>query len=157
MENYERRRIRENNSTYNGFSEYHLDLSFRNQCEVSMSNNSVIYSYPMWYGLSEFTPVEIVGYEVTETVNPLWVVKINKERMEEKIMSIRKRIISALISVGMFDAAFSGIMPAVSEELNVYAASSYPVQEFRLAMADTDHNVTASGVQLAPAETDGTN
>ncbi len=72
-------------------------------------------------------------------------------------MSIRKRIISALTSVGMFSVVFSGITSAVSEELNVYASSSYPIQEFRLAMADTDHNVTASGVQLAPAEMNGTN
>ncbi|MDE5765379.1 MAG: RICIN domain-containing protein [Ruminococcus sp.] len=72
-------------------------------------------------------------------------------------MSIKKRIVSALTSVGMFAVVFSGITPAASEKLNVYAASSYPVQEFRLAMADTDHNVTASGVQLAPAELEGTN
>lgn len=73
-------------------------------------------------------------------------------------MQIKKRIISVLTSVGMVAAAFSGITSSVSDNLNlnVYAAASYPVQEFRLGMSDTDHNVTASGTALAPAEIKGT-
>ncbi|MBQ8926685.1 MAG: RICIN domain-containing protein [Oscillospiraceae bacterium] len=40
--------------------------------------------------------------------------------------------------------------------MTAQAAVSYPVQEFRLALGDTDNNVTADGALLAPAEVQGT-
>ncbi len=67
-----------------------------------------------------------------------------------------KRIISALTSMCMSAAALTSIIPERVSELSAYAAASYPVQEFRLGMADTDNNVTASGASLAPAEMQGT-
>lgn len=70
-------------------------------------------------------------------------------------MSIKKRLLSALTAVGMSVTVFSGMVSG-SEMLSTFAATSYPVQEFRLALADTDNNVTASGTALAPAEMKGT-
>ncbi len=43
------------------------------------------------------------------------------------------------------------------QPLEVEAAVSYPVQEFRLGMADTDNNVTSSGVNLVPSVMMGEN
>lgn len=72
-------------------------------------------------------------------------------------MAIHKRILSALTSAGICASAFSGILPEnLSGEISVYAAESYPVQEFRLAMADTDNHITASGTALMPSEMQGT-
>ncbi|MDE6089007.1 MAG: RICIN domain-containing protein [Oscillospiraceae bacterium] len=72
-------------------------------------------------------------------------------------MAIHKRILSALTSAGICASAFSGILPGnLSGEISVYAAENYPVQEFRLAMADTDNHITASGTALMPSEMQGT-
>lgn len=67
--------------------------------------------------------------------------------MEKKFYSI---FTAAIVST----ACMSGIIPAVDseyEQLTANAAVSYPVQEFRLAMSDTDNNVTANGTSLAPS------
>ena len=67
-------------------------------------------------------------------------------------MHTKKRLLSAVTAAGICLTALTSVLPAQT----ALAAVSYPVQEFRLGMADTDNNVTADGVSLAPAKMQGT-
>ncbi|MBQ8960271.1 MAG: RICIN domain-containing protein [Ruminococcus sp.] len=67
-------------------------------------------------------------------------------------MSIRKKL-AAAFTAGAMALGMAGALPQTA--LEAEAAVSYPVQLFRLGMADTDNNVTASGSSLAPAEMTG--
>ena len=70
-------------------------------------------------------------------------------------MSIHRKLLSVMTALTV--CAASGVLTGISdEELHAQAAASYPVQEFRLAMADTDNNITASGAALMPSVLQGT-
>ncbi len=75
-------------------------------------------------------------------------------------MEIRKRLAAALTAATAALSAMSGAAPSVCGDLGVLTAdaadAAYPVQEFRLGMADTDNNVTAEGSMLMPAVMSGT-
>ncbi|HAJ97975.1 MAG TPA: hypothetical protein DCO72_09610, partial [Ruminococcus sp.] len=66
-----------------------------------------------------------------------------------------KKIITGLLSTAMLCAV--GMISAPQQALTAEAGVSYPVQYFRLGMADTDANVNASGSALAPSALNGTN
>lgn len=68
--------------------------------------------------------------------------------MGEKI----KKIISAALSVCLC----SCLLPKSVSEFNVSAAQSYPVQQFRFGMYNTDNNVSADNAVLCPSEQTGT-
>ncbi|MBR1591739.1 MAG: RICIN domain-containing protein [Ruminococcus sp.] len=70
---------------------------------------------------------------------------------------MKKKLISVLAAAGMCISAFTAAFPVDFNEITAYAAADYPVQEFRLGMADTDNNVASSGAALVPSETKGTN
>ena len=69
---------------------------------------------------------------------------------------MKKKLISVLASAGIGISAMTAALPVNFCEITAYAAADYPVQEFRLAMADTDNNVTSSGTALAPSAEKGT-
>ncbi len=74
-------------------------------------------------------------------------------------MEVRKKLLSSVTAFGLGITAVTGALPIrqVSEQFTADAADvSYPVQEFRLGMADTDNNVSASGSSLVPSELTGT-
>ncbi|MBR3631338.1 MAG: RICIN domain-containing protein [Oscillospiraceae bacterium] len=68
---------------------------------------------------------------------------------------MKKQISAGLVSAAMLATAFA-VFPT-GTALTASAAVSYPVQYFRLGMADTDANVNASGASLAPGDQNGTN
>ena len=63
-----------------------------------------------------------------------------------------KKIISAALSVFLCSCLF----PKSVSEFEVSAAQSYPVQQFRLGMYNTDNNVSADNAVLCPSEQTGT-
>ena len=69
---------------------------------------------------------------------------------------MKKKLISVLASAGIGISSITAALPVNFCEITAYAAADYPVQEFRLAMADTDNNVTSSGTALAPSAENGT-
>ena len=69
---------------------------------------------------------------------------------------MKKKLISVLASAGIGISAMTAAFPVDFGEITAYAAADYPVQEFRLAMADTDNNVTSAGTALAPSAEKGT-
>lgn len=71
-------------------------------------------------------------------------------------MKNTKKLFSTLTAAGLSVSALAGILPQQITPLTASAAVSYPIQEFRLGMADTDNNVTADGAMLAPAVMKGT-
>ncbi|MCR5717776.1 MAG: RICIN domain-containing protein [Oscillospiraceae bacterium] len=68
---------------------------------------------------------------------------------------MKKRIKAMCISAAMLTTAMTGIVPETMLPAN--AAVSYPIQYFRLGMADTDANVNVSGASLVPKAQNGTN
>lgn len=70
-------------------------------------------------------------------------------------MSIFKKLISAFTSVAVAAAAIPVIGNLSYTDVN--AATSYPVQEFRLGMSDTNNNVTVSDTSLVPSVVTGKN
>ncbi|MEE5992093.1 MAG: RICIN domain-containing protein [Oscillospiraceae bacterium] len=67
-----------------------------------------------------------------------------------------KKIITGLLSTAMLCAV--GIVATPQQAtITAQAAVSYPVQYFRLGMADTDANVNASGASLTASGLNGTN
>ena len=69
---------------------------------------------------------------------------------------MKKKLISVLASAGIGVSAMTAAFPVDFGGITAYAAADYPVQEFRLAMADTDNNVTSAGTALAPSAENGT-
>lgn len=65
---------------------------------------------------------------------------------------MKKRFWAVCTALAAMFPAFSGIRP-----VEVNAAVSYPVQYFRLGMADTDANVNASEARIVPDAQNGTN
>jgi len=68
-------------------------------------------------------------------------------------MSFRNKLAAAMSAAALALGA-AGAFPETALEAD--AAVSYPVQLFRLGIADTDNNVTADGTALAPSEMTGT-
>lgn len=66
-----------------------------------------------------------------------------------------KKLLSAVSAAVLSLTAFAGALPKETGAWTAYAAADYPVQEFRLGMADTDNNVTASGTGIVPTELAG--
>ena len=66
------------------------------------------------------------------------------------------RILSGLLSAAVLCTGIAVSAPAESM-LTAQAAASYPLNYFRLGMADTDANVNASGAALSPDAQNGTN
>lgn len=66
---------------------------------------------------------------------------------------MKKKFCSVLTSAVVGIACMSGVIsvPDSEYELTANAAVSYPAQEFRLAMSDTDNNVVSDGVSLLPS------
>ena len=69
---------------------------------------------------------------------------------------MKKKLISVLASAGICISTLTAALPVDFSEITAYAAADYPVQEFRIAMADTDNNVTSEGTALAPSAEKGT-
>ena len=68
-------------------------------------------------------------------------------------MSFKNKLAAAMSAAALALGA-AGAFPETALEAD--AAVSYPVQLFRLGIADTDNNVTADGTALAPSEMTGT-
>ncbi len=68
-----------------------------------------------------------------------------------------KKNFSSLITAAVLGfSSVAGTFTAFdSQTFEAEAALSYPVQEFRLGMSDTDNNVTSGGVNLVPSVTTG--
>ncbi|MDE6834200.1 MAG: RICIN domain-containing protein [Ruminococcus sp.] len=70
-----------------------------------------------------------------------------------------KKTLSSLVTAAIMSVSFiGGTFASVdfSGNIDANAAESYPVQEIRLAMADTDNNVASNGNSLAPSVMTGT-
>lgn len=65
-----------------------------------------------------------------------------------------KKRIRSLFSAAIIGFSYLGMSNLyITSETNIeaHAAISYPIQEFRLAMADTDNNVVSNGTAIAPS------
>lgn len=69
--------------------------------------------------------------------------------MKKNFSSLITAAVLGISSVAGTFTAFDG------QTFEAEAALSYPVQEFRLGMSDTDNNVTSGGVNLVPSVTTG--
>ena len=65
---------------------------------------------------------------------------------------MKRRMYAALTAAAMLCSTLP-VLPAVEVSA---AEIAYPAQYFRLGMADTDANVTASGTSLVPSAMKGT-
>ena len=70
------------------------------------------------------------------------------------MMMMMKQMTAVLSAAAMMATMFAAFPAGM--QMTAQAAVSYPVQEFRFGMADTDNSITADGVGLAPAVTSGT-
>ena len=67
----------------------------------------------------------------------------------------KSKILAGLSAATMLATTLTALPPGLS--MTASAAVSYPVQYFRLGMADTDANVNASEARLIPDAQNGTN
>ena len=75
--------------------------------------------------------------------------------MKGKVCAMGKKI-KKIISTALSVCLFSCLFPKSVSEFEVSAAQSYPVQQFRLGMHNTDNNVSADNAVLCPSEQTGT-